>query len=218
MFSRSISERTQPTDPSPLQIRIRNGSKCRNSRRPNWGPDEIKSNTWAGFNNCLKRRKNLTPWLSPDLELTKTRSGENEPCGLTTSHASSSPMLWSDVGGTTETLLGPSGHLMSICGRHCVCVVARHHRHLQSCNRSTEPHVLSQCKHFADTGKFPSIHWWGIIRLPSTSSIISFPTLANVVHLQFAIAFAAQRLCTLNLHTSHERPCDVTPESASRHT
>jgi hypothetical protein len=57
-----------------------------------------------------------------------------------------------------------------------------------------------------------------MIRLPSTSSIISLPTLANVVHLQFDIAFAAQRLCTLNLHTSQESPCDVTPDKASRHT
>lgn len=68
------------------------------------------------------------------------------------------------------------------------------------------------------TGKFPSIHWWGIIRLPSGSSMISFPTLAKVVHLQFDIALAAHRLCTLNLHTSHERPWEVTPDSASRQT
>lgn len=197
---------------------MRNGSKCRNSRRPNCGPDDIKSNTWAGFNSCLKRRKNLTPWLSPDLELTKTSSGENEPCGLTTSQASSRPMEWREVGGTTETLLGPSGHLISTFGRHCVWIVARHHKHLQSCSRSTEPHVLSQCKHFADTGRFPSIHWCGMMRLPSGSSMISFPTLANVVHLQFDIALAAHRLCTLNLHTSHDRPCEVTPDKASRHT
>lgn len=76
IFSRSISERTQPTEPSPLQMSMRNGSKCRNSRRPNCGPDDIRSNTWAGFNNCLKRRKNLTPWLSPDLELTVKRKRE----------------------------------------------------------------------------------------------------------------------------------------------
>ena len=31
IWSLSISERTQPIDPSPLQIRIRNGSKCRNN-------------------------------------------------------------------------------------------------------------------------------------------------------------------------------------------
>lgn len=41
---------------------------------------------------------------------------------------------------------------------------------------------------------------------PSASSIISRPIVANVVHLQFAIAFAAHRLCTLHLHTSHESP------------
>lgn len=45
---------------------------------------------------------------------------------------------------------------------------------------------------------------------PSTSSMISRPTVANVVHLQLAIAFAAHRLCTLHLHTSQERPCEVT--------
>ena len=48
--------------------------------------------------------------------------------------------------------------------------------------------------------------------------MISFPTLANVVHLQFDIALAAQRLCTLNLQTSHDSPCEVTPDRASRHT
>lgn len=218
IFSRSISDNTQPTDPSPLQIRMRNGSKWRNNLSPSWGPDEIKSKTCAGFNNCLKRRKNFTPWLSPDLELTKTRSGEKEPCGLTTSHASSIPIECREVGGTTETLLGPSGHFTSTFGRHCVWIVARHHRHRQSCSRSTEPHVLSQSKHFAETGRFPSIHWCGIMRLPSGSSMISFPTLANVVHLQFDIALAAHRLWTLNLHTSHERPWDVTPDNASRHT
>jgi hypothetical protein len=48
--------------------------------------------------------------------------------------------------------------------------------------------------------------------------MISLPTLANVVHLQFDIAFAAQRLWTLNLQISHDNPCDVTPERASRQT
>lgn len=113
---------------------------------------------------------------------------------------------------------GPRGHFTSTCGLHCVWIVARHHKHRQSCSRSTDPHVLSHCKHLAETGRFPSIHWCGIIRLPSGSSIISFPTLANVVHLQFDIALAAHLLCTLNLHTSHERPWDVTPLRASRQT
>ena len=57
---------------------------------PRPGPPFMRSNTWAGLSNCLKRRKNLTPWLSPDLELTKTNKGE-QPCGRTTSHASSVP-------------------------------------------------------------------------------------------------------------------------------
>lgn len=48
--------------------------------------------------------------------------------------------------------------------------------------------------------------------------MISFPTLANVVHLQLDIALAAQRLCTLNLQTSQDSPCEVTPDNASRHT
>lgn len=51
------------------------------------------------------------------------------------------------------------------------------------------------------------VHW---ALTPSTSSIISLPIVAKVVHLQFAIALAAHRLWTLHLHTSHDRPCDVT--------
>lgn len=242
IFNRSISASTQPIEPSPLQMSIRNGSKCRNSRNPNSGPVTGKLKTWAGFSNCLKRRKNFTPWLSPDLELTNTRSGEKHvPNGLTTSQASSTPTECRHVGGTTETRLGPSGHLTGILGRHDVWTVALHHRQRQSCRRKTEPHVFSQWLHFAETGKFPSCHWCGIIKLPSGSSIISLPlkilflfyflkllllmwfmghlpTDANVVHLQFDIAFAAHLLCTLNLHTSHDKPCDVTPDSASRHT
>ena len=46
--------------------------------------------TWAGLRSCLKRRRNLTPWLSPDFELTKTNSGE-QPWGRTASQASSVP-------------------------------------------------------------------------------------------------------------------------------
>lgn len=176
IFNRSISDSTHPIEPSPLHIRIRNGSKWRNSLKPNSGPVEMRSNTWAGFKSCLKRRKNLTPWLSPDLELTKTKRGEKEvPCGFTTSHESSMPIECTHVGGITETLLGPSGQRTSTFGRHAVCTVALHQRHRQSCKRSTEPHVLSQWIHFADTGKFPSCHWCGIIRLPSGSSIISLP-------------------------------------------
>lgn len=49
-------------------------------------------------------------------------------------------------------------------------------------------------------------------RTPCLSSIISLPTLANVVHLQLLIVFATQRLCTLHLHTSQLRPCEVTPD------
>ena len=42
---------------------------------PKWGPPLTRSNTWAGFSSCLNRRRNFTPWLSPLLELTKTRRG-----------------------------------------------------------------------------------------------------------------------------------------------
>lgn len=238
IFNLSISERTHPMLPSPLQIKIRKGSKWRKSRKPSSGPVETRSKTCAGLSNCLKRRKNLTPWLSPDLELTKTRRGEKElPRGFTTSHESSTAIEWRHVGGITETLPGPNGHLTSRLGRHAVCTVALHHKQRQSCSLSTEPHVLSQWLHFADTGKFPSCHWCGIMRLPSGSSIISLPVdikgnldtdyMANkcdspidakVVHLQFDIAFAAHRLWTLNLQTSHDNPCEVTPERVSRHT
>lgn len=63
-----------------LQIRL--GNKLMNY--PKWGPPFIKSNTWAGFSNCLKRRRNFTPWLSPLLELTKTNRGltQNENVAL----------------------------------------------------------------------------------------------------------------------------------------
>jgi hypothetical protein len=97
------------------------------------------------------------------------------PCGFVTSHVSSMPIECTQVGGITETLLGPSGQRTSRLGRHAVCTVALHQRQRQSCKRRTEPHVLSQWVHFADTGKFPSCHWCGIIRLPSGSSIISLP-------------------------------------------
>lgn len=72
----SISLSTHPTEPSPEQINILNGSKCLKSLNPSPGPVDIISNTCAGFNNCLKRLKNLTPWLSPDFELTNTSNGE----------------------------------------------------------------------------------------------------------------------------------------------
>ena len=62
----------------------------REGTNPRLGPPFIRSKTWAGLRSCLKRRRNLTPWLSPDLELTKTRRGE-QPCGRTASHASSLP-------------------------------------------------------------------------------------------------------------------------------
>ena len=90
MWSLSISERTQPMDPSPLQMRIRKGSKWRKSLKPRPGPPFIRSKTWAGLRSCLNRRRNFTPWLSPDFELTKTNNGE-QPCGRTASQASSVP-------------------------------------------------------------------------------------------------------------------------------
>ena len=57
---------------------------------PRPGPPFMRSKTCAGLSSCLNRRRNFTPWLSPDLELTNTSSGE-QPCGRTASHASSLP-------------------------------------------------------------------------------------------------------------------------------
>lgn len=42
---------------------------------PSSGPPFIRSKTWAGLRSCLNLRRNFTPWLSPLLELTRTRSG-----------------------------------------------------------------------------------------------------------------------------------------------
>lgn len=52
---------------------------------------------------------------------------------------------------------------------------------------------------------------------PCLSSTMSFPTLANVVHLQLLIALSKHLLCTLHLHTSQLYPCDVTPKVYQRH-
>lgn len=45
------------------------------SAYPRCGPPFMRSKTWAGLRNCLNLRRNLTPWLSPLLELTKARRG-----------------------------------------------------------------------------------------------------------------------------------------------
>lgn len=99
----SISESTQPTLPSPPHTRMRKvenfwkrrslrgaegrrralggvppGSlRChpRAGAHPRCGPPFMRSKTWAGLRNCLNLRRNLTPWLSPLLELTKARRG-----------------------------------------------------------------------------------------------------------------------------------------------
>lgn len=42
---------------------------------PSSGPPFIRSKTWAGLSSCLNLRRNFTPWLSPLLELTRTRRG-----------------------------------------------------------------------------------------------------------------------------------------------
>lgn len=132
--SLSISLITQPTEPSPPQTKIRNGSKCLNSWSPRRGPPFIRSKTWAGLSSCLNRRRNLSPWWSPDLELTKTRRGEHPISGRLASHASSLPIVCKAVGGTT--LIFPSGHFNPICVLHAACTIARHHKHLKSCNLS----------------------------------------------------------------------------------
>jgi len=51
------------------------------------------------------------------------------------------------------------------------------------------------------------------IHTPSSSSIISLPMLARVVHLQLLMALIAHCLCTLYLQTSQLSPWDVTPAS-----
>lgn len=43
-------------------------------------------------------------------------------------------MECSAMGGTTLSLAGPSGHRILMEGRHAVCTVVLHHKHLQSCN------------------------------------------------------------------------------------
>lgn len=48
---------------------------------PKWGPPFIRSKTWAGLRNCLNLRRNLTPWLSPLLELTKASRGLEQEDG-----------------------------------------------------------------------------------------------------------------------------------------
>ena len=60
--------------------------------------------------------------------------------------------------------------------------------HRQSTSRKTEPQFLSQTPHFAPKAPrhstdAPSIHWCGMASDPSSFSIISRPTEANVVHL-----------------------------------
>lgn len=160
---RSTSLKTQPTEPSPEQTNIRNGSKCRNSRSPKPGPADTKSNTCAGFSICLKRRRNFTPWLSPDFEFTNTSNGEQVPPGLTTSQASSMPIECTDIGSITDRLATPSGHRCGTNGRQAVCTDSLHHRHRQSWSRNTEPHVFRHIRHDEATGRLPSIHWCGIM-------------------------------------------------------
>lgn len=63
--SLSSSCSTQPTLPSPEQTRTLRGAKCLNKRSPKRGPAPLSSNTWAGLRSWRKRRRNLTPWLSP---------------------------------------------------------------------------------------------------------------------------------------------------------
>ena len=66
IWSLSISERTQPIDPSPLQIRIRNGSKCRNNlnlsvthtNKHEWGRIERKKEK-TGRRERRRRKRNL---------------------------------------------------------------------------------------------------------------------------------------------------------------
>lgn len=63
------------------------------------------------------------------------------------------------------------------------------HGHLQA-GTTISPHVVP-----SDGG--PAV---GMLT-PSSSSMISLPMDASVVHLQLLVALTAQRLCALNLHT-----------------
>lgn len=81
-----------------------------------------------------------------DLKLTKTKSGEKLPCGLTTSQ-SSSPMECNETGGTTETFVAPKLHLTLTLGRQAVCTQLRHHKQRQSTSLKTDPQTLSHTAH-----------------------------------------------------------------------
>ena len=73
------------------------------STHPGKGPPFMRSNTWAGFSSCLNLRRNLTPWLSPDLEFTNTSRGDVLPCRhLVASHKPSESMDCMDSGHSTE--------------------------------------------------------------------------------------------------------------------
>lgn len=52
-----------------------NMKAMRTKTHPSSGPPFIRSKTWAGFRSCLNLRRNLTPWLSPLLEFTRTSRG-----------------------------------------------------------------------------------------------------------------------------------------------
>lgn len=113
---------------------------------PRCGPPFMMSNTWAGFNSCLNRRRNFTPWLSPLLLFTKTNSGlvqvgghdafQNPADRITlmfkyqvtsavfnvqVHQVPSESMLLRAVGGITDTLHWPSGHLRDSCSLHPAC-------------------------------------------------------------------------------------------------
>lgn len=153
----------------------------------------MRSKTCAGFSSCLNLLRNFTPWLSPLFELTKTSKGLVQDGGQVAFQNPSESMLLRAVGGMTDTLQRPRGHLVDNKSLHVVCTIALHQRQRQSCKRRTLPHVLSHTVHLALTGRFPSSHWCGI-EIPSSSSMISFPIDANVVHLQLLVARTAHRL------------------------
>lgn len=59
----------------PTRIPPRDFQDAQAGTYPKCGPPFMRSKTWAGLRNCLNLRRNLTPWLSPLLELTKARRG-----------------------------------------------------------------------------------------------------------------------------------------------
>ncbi len=66
---------TSPVKKANLRLEKCFDSLAHGLMYPSSGPPFIRSKTWAGLRSCLNLRRNFTPWLSPLLELTRTRRG-----------------------------------------------------------------------------------------------------------------------------------------------